>query len=45
MKINYLAIIAGVMSLVSLVLPWFVGGFDASGVHMEVTAYLYQIVV
>jgi hypothetical protein len=42
-KINYLAIIAGVVALASLVLPWFVGGFDTNGVHMEFTAYLYQI--
>ncbi len=42
-KINYLAIIAGIVALVSLVLPWFIGGFDTSDVHMEFTAYLYQI--
>jgi len=43
-KINYLAVIAGAVALASLFLPWFMGGFDTSDVHMEFTAYLFQIV-
>jgi len=42
-KINYLAVIAGIAALASLALPWFVGGFDTIDVHMEFTAYLFQI--
>jgi hypothetical protein len=42
-KINFIAIIAGILALASLALPWFVGGFNSSDVNMEFTAYLYQI--
>jgi hypothetical protein len=45
-KINYLAIAAGVLALVSLSLPWFSvnNNLIPSGITVLFTAYLYQIV-
>jgi hypothetical protein len=43
MRLNYLAIIAGIIALISLAFPWFIGGFNASDVKMQFTASLYQI--
>lgn len=45
-KINYLAIVAGVIALTSLFLPWFVMDFTlkATNTTVNFTAYLYQIV-
>jgi hypothetical protein len=42
-KINYLAIIAGILAVVSLALPWFDGGFKGEIYDMKFTASLYQI--
>ncbi len=42
-KINYLAIIAGIIALISLALPWFNGGFKGDIYDMQFTASLYQI--
>ena len=42
-KINYLAIIAGILAVVSLALPWFDGGFKGDIYDMQFSASLYQI--
>jgi hypothetical protein len=42
-KRNYLAIIAGILALVTLALPWFNGAFKGETNDMQFTASLYQI--
>lgn len=42
-KINYLALIAGILALVTLALPWFNGAFKGETNDMQFTASLYQI--
>ena len=44
-KVNYLAIVAGIIALTSLFLPWFVMNFTlkATNTIVNFTAYLYQI--
>ncbi len=46
LKINYVAIVAGIIALASLFLPWFVVNLNLTTTETEVkfTAYLYQIV-
>ncbi len=42
-KINYIAVVSGILAIISLALPWFNGAFKGITYDMQFTASLYQI--